>query len=302
MKLLSILLCTLTLLIAKEPITPIPEHLDLNMKKVKLGKKLFFDTSLSRDNTINCATCHILEDGGDDNLPTSFGIHGQKGPINSPTVYNAVFNFRQFWNGRAANLQEQAAGPIESPKEMGFNFKELITRLNKTPYKKEFYAIYKDGITKANITDALAEYEKSLITPNSPFDRYLKGDKDAITQEQKEGYTLFKSKGCITCHHGVNIGGNLYNKFGIFQDSNTTNFGRYSITHKERDKYYFKVPSLRNIAKTAPYFHDGRTYDLKTAVYIMSKYQLGRKITPQEVDKIVAFLHSLNGEIPKGIR
>jgi cytochrome c peroxidase len=275
--------------------------MDVDVKKAELGKKLFFDTMLSRDKTINCASCHILQDGGDDNLPSSFGIHGQKGPINSPTVFNAVFNFRQFWNGRVADLQAQAAGPIENPKEMGYNFKELIARLNKTPYKQQFNAIYQDGITKENITNAIAEYEKTLITPNSPFDRYLKGDKHAITQEQKEGYELFKTKGCIACHHGVNIGGNMYNKFGVFQDSNTTNFGKYDITHKERDKFFFKVPSLRNIAKTAPYFHDGRTYSLKTAVYTMAKYQLGRKITPQEVDKIVAFLKSLNGELPKSI-
>ena len=290
-----------SILFANEPIEPIPEHMQVDEKKAALGKELFFDTLLSRDKTVSCATCHILSDGGDDNLRHSFGIQGQEGPINAPTVYNAVFNFRQFWDGRASNLQDQAGGPIENPKEMGFTFKELLPRLNKSHYKAEFDTIYKDGITKANITDAIAEYEKTLITPNSPFDLYLKGDKNALTQEQKEGYELFKSKGCITCHHGVNIGGNLYNKFGIFEDANTSSLGRFNITHRERDKYYFKVPSLRNIARTAPYFHDGRTYDLHVAVYSMAKYQLGRKITPTEVDKIVAFLKSLNGELPKEI-
>jgi len=287
--------------LAKEPIQPIPQHIEVNEKKVRLGKELFFDTQLSRDNTVSCATCHMLHDGGDDNLPRSFGIKGQEGPINAPTVYNAVFNFRQFWDGRAADLQDQAAGPIENPKEMGHTFKDLVPELKKTPYKLQFEAIYKNGITKENITDAIAEYEKTLITPNAPFDLYLKGNKNALTKEQKEGYELFKSKGCITCHHGINIGGNLYNKFGIFEDANTTAFGRYNVTHKERDKFYFKVPTLRNIARTAPYFHDGRTYDLHIAVYSMAKYQLGRKITPQEVDKIVAFLKSLNGELPKDI-
>jgi len=288
-------------LYAKEPIEPIPTHINVDIKKAALGKELFFDTMLSADNTVSCATCHILEDGGDDNLRHSFGIKGQEGPINAPTVYNAVFNFRQFWDGRAKDLKEQAMGPIENPKEMGHNFKALIQILKRTPYKMQFDAIYTDGITKENIADAIAEYEKTLITPNSPFDLYLKGQKEAITQEQKEGYELFKSKGCITCHHGVNIGGNLYNKFGIFKDANTNNLGRYNVTHKQRDKYYFKVPSLRNIARTAPYFHDGRTYDLKVAVFSMAQYQLGRKITPQEVDKIVAFLKSLNGELPKDI-
>ena len=289
------------LLFASEPIEPLPQYVKVDARKAALGKKLFFDTMLSRDNTISCATCHNLKEGGDDNLRFSFGINGQEGNINAPTVYNAVFNFRQFWDGRAADLQDQAAGPVENPVEMGFTFKELIKRLQKSSYKKEFDTIYKDGITKENITDAIAEYEKTLITPNAPFDRYLRGDKKAITQEQKEGYELFKAKGCISCHHGINIGGNLYNKFGIFEDSNSSNLGKYNLTHKERDKHYFKVPSLRNIAKTAPYFHDGRTSDLDRAVYIMAKYQLGRKITPQEVAKIVAFLHSLNGELPKDI-
>jgi len=302
MKLIFVLLFIFNLIMmASEPITPIPEYVSVNAKKVELGRELFFDTMLSRDKTINCAACHILQDGGDDNLCVSFGIRGQKGSINSPTVYNSVFNFRQFWDGRAANLQDQVAGPIENPKEMGYSFKELVIRLNKTFYKTKFDVIYKDGITKANITNAIAEYEKTLITPNSAFDCYLRGDKHAITKEQKEGYELFKAKGCIACHHGVNIGGNMYNKFGIFQDSKSINLGRYNVTHKKCDKQYFKVPSLRNIAKTAPYFHDGRTNNLKTAVYIMAKYQLGRKITPQEVDKIVSFLKSLNGELPKNI-
>lgn len=286
---------------ATEPIDPIPEAVEVDAKKAALGKKLFFDTLLSKDNTISCASCHILQDGGDDNQRVSFGIKGQQGPINAPTVYNSVFNFRQFWDGRAADLQEQAMGPVENPVEMGNSFANLINTLEKTPYKQQFEALYKDGITKNNIADAIAEYEKTLITPNAPFDKYLKGDAYALTQEQKEGYELFKSKGCISCHHGRNIGGNMYNKFGVFQDANSSHLGRYNVTHKKRDKYYFKVPSLRNVAKTAPYFHDGRTSNLRTAVYFMAKYQLGRKITPQEVDKIVAFLQSLNGELPKDI-
>lgn len=288
-----------SILFAKEPITPIPQHMSVNVKKAALGKKLFFDTQLSRDNTINCATCHNLEDGGDDGLVHSFGINGQQGTRNSPTVFNAVFNFRQFWDGRAKDLQAQASGPIENPVEMGYNFPDLIKRLKKTPYKMEFSQIYKDGITKANITDAIAEYEKTLITPNAPFDKYLRGDKQALTQEQKKGYELFKEKGCIVCHQGVNVGGNMYNKFGIFADAKNKDLGRYDITHNEADKYSFKVPSLRNIAKTAPYFHDGRTYSLKAAVVAMAYYQLGRKVSNKEIDAIVAFLNSLTGEVPK---
>jgi cytochrome c peroxidase len=234
--------------------------------------------------------------GGDDNLPFSFGANGEEGSRNSPTVYNAIFDFRQFWDGRAKNLQEQAGGPVENPKEMDSSFKELIPKLNKTPYKKMFQAIYKDGITRRNIEDAIAEYEKTLITPNAPFDKYLRGDKTALSKGAIEGYALFKNKGCISCHQGINIGGNMYNKFGIFHDAKAKDFGRYNVTHKERDKYYFKVPSLRNVALTAPYFHDGRTTSLREAVELMSEYQLGRKITPQEIDKIVLFLEALNGE------
>ncbi len=301
-KLITIFLSsTLALLMASEPITPLPQTVKVNQTKAELGKELFFDPILSHDDTISCATCHNLQQGGDDGLKFSFGIKGQEGTVNAPTVYNAVFNFRQFWDGRAKDLQEQAAGPIENPIEMGSSFEEVIAKLKKSKYKKIFDAIYDDGITKQTITDAIAEYEKTLITPNSRFDKYLRGDENALTQNEKEGYGLFKSKGCASCHHGENIGGNLYNKFGIFNETNSKWLGRYNITHKERDKYFFKVPSLRNIARTAPYFHDGRTYDLKEAVKIMSQYQLGRHITKEEISKIAAFLRSLNGELPKNI-
>ena len=198
-------------------------------------------------------------------------------------------------------LQEQAAGPIENPVEMGFSFEELIPKLKKSKYNRLFLQIYKDGVTKENITNAIAEFEKTLTTPNAPFDRYLRGDKSAISQDAKEGYELFKTKGCISCHHGVNLGGNLYNKFGVFEDTGSEHLGRYNVTRKERDRYYFKVPTLRNIEKTAPYFHDGRTYNLKEAVLLMAQYQLGRDISDEEVEKILAFLHTLNGELPKKI-
>ncbi|MEA1892319.1 MAG: cytochrome-c peroxidase [Campylobacterota bacterium] len=296
MRLLYILLTVTTLL--AEPIAPIPLTVDVDIKKVKLGKKLFFDTLLSLDNTISCASCHDLQRGGDDGLKFSFGIDGKKGNINSPTVYNAVYNFRQFWDGRAKNLSHQALGPIENPVEMGNNFPNLIKTLNKTSYKKEFQHIYSDGITKDNIADAIAEFEKTLITPNAPFDKYLRGDKNAITQKQKNGYNLFKSKGCIACHHGINIGSNLYNKFGVMQSVESKNLGRYEVTKVEADKYYFKVPTLRNIEKTSPYLHDGRYENLEDVVKFMARYQLGRTVTDKEIDEIVAFLISLNGEIP----
>lgn len=285
-----------------EPITPLPQSVEVNSGKVVLGKKLFFDTIVSVDNTVSCATCHDLENGGDDGLKVSFGIEAKSGTINSPTVYNSVYNFRQFWNGRAKDLVQQAKGPIENPVEMGNTFENLITTLKKTAYKSEFNRVYSDGITKENIVDAIVEYEKTLITPNSPFDKYLRGDKSAITQEQKEGYELFKSKGCIACHHGVNVGGNLYNKFGVMQNANSQSLGRYEVTKNEADKYYFKVPTLRNIQKTAPYLHDGRFEDLDEVVKFMARYQLGRVVNQEEIDKIVTFLNSLSGEIPQSAK
>ncbi len=281
-----------------EPITPIPQSVEVNEQKAKLGKKLFFDTILSADNTISCATCHDLQNGGDDGLKFSFGIGGQEGSINSPTVYNSAYNFRQFWNGRAKDLTHQTYGPIENPVEMGNKLDKLIVTLNKTPYKKEFENIYSDGVTKKNIGDAIAEYEKTLITPNSPFDNYLRGDKSAISQNEKDGYELFKTKGCIACHHGVNVGGNLYNKFGVMREVESKRVGRYEVTKNKADKYYFKVPTLRNIAQTAPYLHDGRYDKLEDVVKFMARYQLGRTVSQEEVDKIVSFLYSLSGEIP----
>ncbi len=278
-------------------IEPIPQTVEYNYEKALLGKKLFFDPILSKDNSISCATCHDLKNGGDDGLKFSVGIDGQIGDINAPTVLNSFFNFRQFWDGRAHNLEEQALGPIENPVEMGHDFATLVKKLKATTYNKDFKKIYIDGITKENLADAIAEFEKTLITPNSAFDRFLKGDETAITSFEKEGYELFRSKGCISCHNGVNIGGNLYSKFGMIVDIDSKHLGKYNITKNEWDKYYFKVPSLRNISLTAPYFHDGRYDTLKEAVKTMSLVQLGRPITEKEIEKIVAFLKTLNGEL-----
>ena len=290
---------TMIYLWADSPIKPIPTVIKVNKEKAALGKKLFFDPLLSKDGTISCATCHDLQNGGDDGLKYSFGIHGQMGTMNTPTVYNAVFNFRQFWDGRAKDLKEQAFGPIENLGEMGHTMSALVKVLNqKESYRAQFNHIYKKGITENNILDAIAEFEKALITPNAPFDKYLRGDEKAISNKVKEGYQLFTDKGCVICHNGVNVGGNLYNKFGVYKDANSSNLGRYNITKHEEDKYVFKVPSLRNIALTAPYMHDGRFTTLEDAVEFMTEHQLGRYISPEEIATIVLFLKSLTGEIP----
>jgi len=288
-----------TFLLSKELITPIPLTINYDENKAKLGEKLFNDNRLSKDNTISCATCHILEEGGDDNLQVSFGIDGQKGTRNSPTVLNARFNANQFWDGRASGLEDQAKGPIHNPLEMNSNFTEVISKLKKdTFYVKEFKKIYKDGLTGDNIVNAIAEFENSLTTPNSRFDQYLRGDNQVLTNDEKEGYKLFKEYGCISCHNGINVGGNLMQRIGVLEDFNTTDLGLYNITKDKEDKFYFKVPSLRNIELTAPYFHDGLTSSLKDAVNKMSYYQVGYTLKEEETDKIILFLKTLTGEQP----
>jgi len=286
-----------TFLFSKELITPIPLEIDHNKEKALLGKKLFFETMLSKDNTISCASCHILSEGGDDNLSVSFGVNGQKGTRNSPTVLNSSFNSVQFWDGRAETLEDQAQGPIHNPVEMNSNFDEVVAKLQKEPYYRQFFKkVYKNGITGPNIVNAIAEYEKTLITPDSRFDKYLRGDISVLTKDEKNGYKLFKEYGCISCHNGVNIGGNLMQKVGIIEDFETKDYGLYHITKKEEDRYYFKVPTLRNIEQTAPYFHNGLTSTLKDAVKKMSFYQIGYELTDKEITDITKFLKTLTGK------
>ncbi len=289
---------------ANNIIKPIPQKIDVNIQKATLGKKLFSDPQLSVDNTVSCENCHNLNYGGADANKFSFGVKGRVGSINSPTVFNSVFNIAQFWDGRAKDLKEQVKGPLSNHVEMASDPKKLIIKLSKDPqYTKEFKRIYKDGITLENVSDAIAEFEKTLITPNSKFDLYLRGDKDALSDEEKKGYKLFKNLGCISCHNGVNMGSNMFQKFGIFDKhtSTTPNLGRYNVTKNEDDKYYFKVPTLRNIEKTAPYFHDGSAKTLEEAVKTMGYYQLGQQLTQDEIKKLTLFLKTLNGELPKTV-
>jgi cytochrome c peroxidase len=283
------------------PITPIPGSVPHDSAKAELGKAIFFDPILSVDNTISCAHCHNLDLGGTDGLPVSIGVKKQEGDINAPTVLNAVFNFRQFWNGRAKDLAEQAAGPIQNPAEMGEDFDTLIAKLNKSKYKAQFRSIYKQSLNKNQILEVLAEYQKLLITPNGDFDRYLQGEDDAISPQAKRGYELFKTKGCIVCHHGVNVGGNFYSKIGVVKPIHTTTLGRFEITLDEFDKHMVKVPTLRNIEKTAPYFHHGQTKTLKEAITTMAEFQLGINLANEQVDDIIAFLHTLGGDLPDAV-
>jgi cytochrome c peroxidase len=301
MKNLYLLLITVSLF-ATDLIKPLPQALPYNKEKALLGQKLFFDARLSKDGSISCATCHNIQTSGADGLPLSFGVGGAKGGINAPTVFNSAFNFAQFWDGRAKDLKTQAGGPIENPVEMAEKFENVVKKLSTDKaYQEEFKKLY-GGVTKDAITDAIAEYEKTLITPNSRFDKYLRGDKSALGQKEVEGYEIFRRKGCVSCHNGINIGGNMFQRFGAFSPRVGDNLGRFNVTKNEKDKYFFKVPSLRNIELTAPYFHDASAPDLKAAIKDMAKYQLGKPITDDELVRLEAFLKSLTGEKPKALK
>ena len=293
---------------SKEPIQPIPISFDYNSAKVELGKKLFFEPRLSKSGWITCNSCHNLSTGGADNLPSSIGHKWFFGPINSPTVLNSRFNLAQFWDGRAKDLKEQAGGPIANPIEMGSNHELAVNVLQSIPeYVQWFSEVYgadimyeEVKITIEQVTDAIAAFEETLTTPNSKFDYWLKGYDEFISTTEKEGYVLFKDKGCIVCHNGVGVGGNSYKKFGTAKpyDKDTHTLGRYNVTNKENDKYVFKVPLLRNIELTAPYFHDASTWDLSEAVKTMAEYQLGLALTENETSRIVEFLRTLTGDQP----
>ena len=291
---------------ANEPIRPLPLEVEVDARKAELGNILYHDVRLSSDNTVSCATCHGLNTAGVDNKQYSEGVQGQLGGVNAPTVYNAVFNFVQVWDGRAATLAEQAAGPPLNPVEMASqSFDEIIAKLQADKQLTEaFTAVYPDGWNEANITDAIEAFEMTLITPNSRFDQYLRGNDEALTAEELEGYALFKKYNCATCHVGVNLGGESYELMGLrrhyFADRNTEltaeDDGRYKVTQDERDRHRFKVPGLRNVALTWPYYHDGSQASLKEAVCKMGTYQSGVELTDHEEELIVAFLNTLTGE------
>jgi cytochrome c peroxidase len=293
--------------VINQAITPIPSTIKLDERKVLLGERLYHDTRLSSDNTISCASCHDLKKGGTDQAKDSTGVNRTLGPINSPTTYNSGLFFSQFWDGRAGDLAEQAAGPVNNPREMGSSWPEVISKLSKDPsYTRTFAEAYSNGIQGVTICDAIAEYEKSLITPNSRFDRFLNGDNQALSADEKEGWRLFKEFGCISCHQGVGVGGNMYQTLGVMENyfsrraTTKVDLGRFNVTGQEWNRYQFKVPSLRNIEKTYPYLHDGSAETLKDVLQVMWKNQLGRPISDEESTKIVKFLKTLTGTYKGG--
>ena len=276
--------------------------------KIALGEMLFFDPRISATHSISCASCHSPGLGGADNSPQSAGFHGTRGARNSPTVFNAVFNVAQFWDGRATDLEQQAGGPMVNPVEMASPQAHVAAQLAALPgYRGDFAKAFPgeaEPVSLANAQRALAVFEATLITPNAPFDRFLRGDATALDADQKAGLTLFMDKGCSSCHSGVAVGGSMYAKFGAVSPPDLKylppgDTGRQSVTGQTSDAYNFKVPTLRNIALTAPYFHTGSEQDLAKVVLTMGKSQLGQSLTQSETDQIVAFLQSLTGDQPK---
>lgn len=276
--------------------------------RVELGKMLFFEPRLSESHSISCNSCHNLGTAGVDLSTVSLGHRWQKGGRNSPTVLNAIYNTAQFWDGRAADLTEQAGGPMQNPVEMGSNPDHVTEMLNGIPGYAPLFALAfpddPDPVSFDNATAAIAAFEETLITPNAPFDRWLRGDDAAMTDAQKQGLALFIDQGCASCHSGRNLGGDSYQPFGVVEKPGWTilppdDKGRFAVTAAEGDEYTFKTPTLRNIALTLPYFHSGSVWDLRTAVEVMSTSQLGVEATAEQVDMIVAFLESLTGEQPR---
>jgi len=294
---------------------PIPADNPQTPAKIELGQQLFFDPRLSKTGTVSCNTCHNVMLGGDDNRANSFGIHGLQGARSAPTVWNSAFLSVQFWDGRAPTLEEQAKGPIINPKEMGMdNHNVAIQRIQKIPgYQKSFEKVFGTTPNIDNISKAIAAYERTLITPNSPFDKFMRGDKKALSEEAQKGMKLVQTVGCVACHMGPNfagpalpVGTGFFHRFPTFPNKDyekkyklSEDTGRHTVTNKPEDKNMWRVPTWRNIALTAPYFHNGSVKTLDEAVRVMAKTQLNKDLTPEEVTAIVAFLNSLTGEFPK---
>jgi cytochrome c peroxidase len=289
--------------VSREPLGALPKVPELDPRRVALGKRLFNETALSADGKVSCASCHELARGGDDGKRVSPGVNGKLGGVNAPTVFNASLNFVQFWDGRAASLEDQIGGPITNPIEMAMTWPKVLGALKANPsYTADFSAAFPDGVTEQNVRTAIADFERTLLTTGSRFDRFLSGDQGALDAQARAGYETFKAVGCIACHQGSNVGGNMFQRFGVLGDyfkdrGNVTeaDYGRYNVTKNESDRFVFRVPSLRNVEHTAPYFHDGSAATLEEAIQVMARYQLGRKLGGEQVASIVAFLRSLSG-------
>lgn len=292
-----------------EPIRPIPPRAELlgDARQVELGRRLFFDPVLSRDGSVRCVDCHPFEHGGADPRPRSLGVGGVRGGVQAPSVFNLAFNHCYNWDGRTCDLAAHALIPIENPKVMDMSADGLVAALaGADGYTEQFAAAYADGLTAANVAHALGAYERTLVTPNAPLDRWLLGDDDALTGEQLAGYRLFKELGCPSCHQGTNVGGNLFQRFGVLiepgagRDALPDDYrGRERVSKRPEDRGVLRVPSLRNVALTAPYFHDASAATLADAVRRMARHQLGHVLSGEQVASLVLFLGTLTGEQPE---
>jgi cytochrome c peroxidase len=282
-----------------QPITPVPAPDKVDPVRLQLGERLFHDPRLSQDGTRSCATCHDLAHGGSDNRRYAMGADGRPLDYNTPTVLNAALSFRLNWRGNLRSLDELSESVLLDKRLMATTWDDLLARLRASPdYRSAFAAAYGREPGRAEVLDVLVVFQRSLLTPDAPFDRFLRGDHDALTPVQAQGWALFRDYGCVACHQGVNVGGNLFQRFGIFAEPapvTRADLGRFTLTAVERDRSVFRVPSLRNVALTAPYFHDGSAATLPEAVRTMARSQLGRTLRDHEVEAIVAFLHSLTG-------
>jgi len=282
--------------------TPTIEPKEFDQQKIDLGRMLFHDPTLSSNGEVSCASCHIVHDGGDDGRAVSIGVSGRPSSRNSPSVIYAGEHLSQFWDGRSVTLNDQIDGPIHNPDEMNSNWDDIEAELKKVPvYVTKFRSLYQRSPNRADIKDAIVAFERSLGKFNSRFDRFIAGDETALNRDQKEGASIFVSLGCVSCHQGPLLGGTMYHKLGVMHkyfhdDLGGIDTGRYNVTKRERDRYFFKVPSLRNVDKTAPYLHDGSIGSLETIVATMAFHQLGRHLDENESTKIVAFLKSLSDE------
>ena len=282
----------------------IPAITDTAMEEqINLGRMLFYETRLSRSQKISCNSCHMLDKYGVDGQPTSEGYKGQKGDRNSPTVYHASSHFAQFWDGRAADVEEQAKGPVLNPVEMAMpSAKQVIAVLESMPeYVAAFTKAFpqdKHPVTYDNMGKAIGAFERNLVTP-ARWDKFLKGDQAALTDEEKTGLNRFLTAGCQNCHSGALLGGNMYRRMGVVKDyPDQSDLGRAKVTKADADKMFFKVPSLRNIEKTGPYFHNGKVEAIEEAVAQMADYQTGQRLSPADARAIVTFLKTLTGELP----
>jgi cytochrome c peroxidase len=295
---------------AAEPIQPLPPSVPVDRARAELGRALFFDRRLAKDDSISCASCHDFAQGGGFAAVRPKGVGGKEHALNSPSIFNVAFNFRQLWSGGQENVEGVVHAVVKSPAVFASSWPEVLGKLQAdAALQARFRAAYPDGLTPDNAANAIGEYSRSLVTPNARFDQYLRGNANAITSDEKAGYELFKKYGCVACHQGVNVGGNMFQRFGVMGDYfaargnvKPADLGRFNATQREADRHVFKVPSLRNVALTAPYFHDGSAETLPQAVQVMFTYQLGRPASQQDVDLIVKFLGTLTGEQPKGLQ